>query len=490
MIGQGLGRVAQAEKLSIQQLEEALENRTIPAYIGIPLLEEKVQIEQRMKMAQAGQMPPPEMTIADQVMGQAQELSGGIDQAPIDFAPEMAGGGIVAFEDGGQVQRFQNQGMVQEQIPPMTPEELRRYQMTKELPERFKNAAQTDPGALEDPGIAPRMDQPPPPPDQGLGAATRGFEPLDPTKILEQTETLYSGLYGKGTGAAAPGDKMGYVQKAEDFFKAAGVNLDMAAQQAAEIAAEKEALGKDREEAKNMRIMEAGFAIMAGTSPNAFENIGKGATKAMQGFASDIKDLQKTERELANASRQMMQAQNQIRMGVATAAGDDYQKAVDRYNAANKDMADRKASLADKIMSDDRSRQIVKAQMQSNLKDTTDEVFAKMIAEGAPNNAATRVEAKKEAAKILGTTQLYGQRERREGSASERADKALNSPLNPYFTPYREAVKSGNEAEARRIFNIVRNQMLDRDEGTQGATSMRGGEAPPLPPGFQLQPIS
>ena len=365
MIGQGLGRVAQAEKLSIQQLEEALENRTIPAYIGIPLLEEKVQIEQRMKMAQAGQMPPPEMTIADQVMGQAQELSGGIDQAPIDFAPEMAGGGIVAFEDGGQVQRFQNQGMVQEQIPPMTPEELRRYQMTKELPERFKNAAQTDPGALEDTGIAPRMDQPSPPPDQGLGAATRGFEPLDPTKILQQTEALYSGLYGQGTGAAAPGDKMGYVKKAEDFFKAAGVNLDMAAQQAAEIAAEKEALGKDREEAKNMRIMEAGFAIMAGTSPNAFENIGKGATKAMQGFASDIKDLQKTERELANASRQMMQAQNQIRMGVATAAGDDYQKAVDRYNAAKEKIADRKVGLAEKLISNETSQKIVAAQMKS-----------------------------------------------------------------------------------------------------------------------------
>jgi hypothetical protein len=363
MIGQGLGRVAQAEKLSIQQLEEALENRTIPAYIGIPLLEEKVQIEQRMKMAQAGQMAPPEMTIADQVMGQAQELSGGIDQAPIDFAPEMAGGGIVAFEDGGQVQRFQNQGMVQ--IPPMTPEELRRYQMTKELPERFKNAAQTDPGALEDTGIAPRMDQPSPPPDQGLGAATRGFEPLDPTKILQQTEALYSGLYGEGTGAAAPGEKMGYVQKAEDFFKAAGVNLDMAAQQAAEIAAEKEALGKDREEAKNMRIMEAGFAIMAGTSPNAFENIGKGATKAMQGFASDIKDLQKTERELANASRQMMQAQNQIRMGVATAAGDDYQKAVDRYNAAKEKIADRKVGLAEKLISNETSQKIVAAQMKS-----------------------------------------------------------------------------------------------------------------------------
>jgi hypothetical protein len=390
MIGQGLGRVAQAEKLSIQQLEEALENRTIPAYIGIPLLEEKVQIEQRMKMAQAGQMPPPQMTIADQVMGQAQELSGGIDQVPMDFAPEMAGGGIVAFDDGGQVQRFQNQGMVQEQIPPMTPEELQRYQMTGELPERFKNAAQTDPGALEDTGIAPRMDQPPPPSNQGLGAATRGFEPLDPTKILEQTETLYSGLYGKGTGAAAPGDKIGYVQKAEDFFKAAGVNLDMAAQQAAEIAAEKEALGKDREEAKNMRIVEAGFAIMAGTSPNAFENIGKGATKAMQGFASDIKDLQKTERELANASRQMMQAQNQIRMGVATAAGDDYQKTVDRYNAANDKMAERKAGLAEKLISNKTSQQIVEAQMKPRPT-TFEQQLASLMRSGMSEGEATKL---------------------------------------------------------------------------------------------------
>jgi hypothetical protein len=105
------------------------------------------------------------------------------------------------------------------------------------------------------------------------------------------------------------------------------VDLNLAAKQAADIAAEKEALGKDREEAKKMRIIEAGFAILGGTSPNAFENIGKGATQALKGYTSDIKDLQKTERELGDATRKMMQAQNQIRMGVATAAGEDYQKA-------------------------------------------------------------------------------------------------------------------------------------------------------------------
>jgi hypothetical protein len=124
MIGQGLGRVALAERLSISQLEEAIQNKTIPAYIGIPLLEEKTQLEQRMKAAQMGQTPQPQMTIADQVMQQANMVEGGIDEIPVEM--EMAGGGIVAFEDGGQVQRFQNQGIVQEQVTPMTPEELQR----------------------------------------------------------------------------------------------------------------------------------------------------------------------------------------------------------------------------------------------------------------------------------------------------------------------------------------------------------------------------
>jgi hypothetical protein len=339
MIGQGLGRVALAERLSISQLEEAIQNRTIPAYIGIPLLEEKTQLEERMRAAQMGMTPQPEMTIADQVMQQANMAQGGIDEIPVEM--EMAGGGIVAFEDGGQVQRFQNQGLVGN----MTEEELQ----------------------AQDLGIAPPM-----PPEQPIVQAAppqQMFAPLDPNEILTQTEALYGGLYGKGSGAAAPGDKLSYVSKAEEFFKQAGVDLNLAAKQAADIAAEKEALGKDREEAKKMRIIEAGFAILGGTSPNAFENIGKGATQALKGYTSDIKDLQKTERELGDATRKMMQAQNQIRMGVATAAGEDYQKAVERYNAAKEKMADRKAGLAEKLISNRTSQQIVEAQMRSKPSD-------------------------------------------------------------------------------------------------------------------------
>jgi hypothetical protein len=378
MIGQGLGRVALAERLSISQLEEAIQNRTIPAYIGIPLLEEKTQLEERMRAAQMGMTPQPEMTIADQVMQQANMAQGGIDEIPVEM--EMAGGGIVAFEDGGRVQRFQNQGLVAD----MTEEELQ----------------------AQDQGIAPPMPPEPPP----VAPPQQMFAPLDPNEILSQTETLYGGLYGRGAGAAAPGDKLSYVSKAEEFFKQAGVDLNLAAKQAADIAAEKEALGKDREEAKKMRIIEAGFAILGGTSPNAFENIGKGATQALKGYTSDIKDLQKTERELGDATRKMMQAQNQIRMGVATAAGEDYQKAVERYNAANKDMADRKAGLAEKLISNKNSQMIVQAQMRSNLGETTDIIFKEMVSKGAnPNDPKTMADARREAVKLTDMTRLSGQ---------------------------------------------------------------------------------
>jgi hypothetical protein len=358
MIGQGLGRVALAERLSISQLEEAIQNRTIPAYIGIPLLEEKTQLEERMRAAQMGMTPQPEMTIADQVMQQANMAQGGIDEIPVEM--EMAGGGIVAFEDGGQVQRFQNQGLVGN----MTEEELQ----------------------AQDQGIAPLMPPEPPP----AAPPRQTFAPLDPNEILSQTNTLYGGLYGGGAGAAAPGDKLSYVSKAEEFFKQAGVDLNLAAKQAADIAAEKEALGKDREEAKKMRIIEAGFAILGGTSPNAFENIGKGATQALKGYTSDIKDLQKTERELGDATRKMMQAQNQIRMGVATAAGEDYQKAVERYNAAKEKMADRKAGLAEKLISNRTSQQIVEAQMRSKPSDFSEKLAA-LMRSGMSEGEATKL---------------------------------------------------------------------------------------------------
>ena len=101
MITSTMGRMAEAEKLSIPQLQMAIKDGSLPAYIGIPLLQDKMKQTQQAKMAQAGTQPqqPP---VAQQVMQQASQM--GIDHLRSNLPTEgMAGGGIIAFEDGGQV---------------------------------------------------------------------------------------------------------------------------------------------------------------------------------------------------------------------------------------------------------------------------------------------------------------------------------------------------------------------------------------------------
>jgi len=98
-------RVAMAQKLSIPQLQQAIKNGTIPAYVGVPMLQDKMRQQQQMQMAQQGQQAQQQQRpIADEVMDQAYEMNGGVDQLPSNLPIQneedeenYAGGGIVAF---------------------------------------------------------------------------------------------------------------------------------------------------------------------------------------------------------------------------------------------------------------------------------------------------------------------------------------------------------------------------------------------------------
>jgi hypothetical protein len=96
-----------AEDLSIPQLQQSMRNDTLPEYIGMPILANKVNQAERMQIAQAGIAPNmgQEVPIANQVMQRANQLQG------IDTVQTAAGGGMVAFNNGG-IARFQNTGLV------------------------------------------------------------------------------------------------------------------------------------------------------------------------------------------------------------------------------------------------------------------------------------------------------------------------------------------------------------------------------------------
>ena len=108
----------------IQAIQKSLiagvQSGAIKAYVGIPLIQELTNkiAEAKAKMAQAvtgaGMPQPPQggAPIAQQIMAQAAQAdqSQGVETLRSNLPQSYAGGGIIAFEDGGQVERYQNTG--------------------------------------------------------------------------------------------------------------------------------------------------------------------------------------------------------------------------------------------------------------------------------------------------------------------------------------------------------------------------------------------
>jgi len=92
--------LANPSAYSIEMLTRGVQDGVIPAYIGIPLIQQKTQEQAQaagMQGAQQGKQPP----IAEEVLAQAQQASG-VDQLSSNLPTQSyAPGGIVAFAGGG-----------------------------------------------------------------------------------------------------------------------------------------------------------------------------------------------------------------------------------------------------------------------------------------------------------------------------------------------------------------------------------------------------
>ena len=113
----------------IQAIQKSLvtgvQNGSIQPYVGIPLIQELTQklTEAKAQMAQgivgAGMQQGQEgVPIAQQVMQQAAQADQpqGLEALPSNLPQDYAGGGIIAFEDGGQVRHFETGDLVDDRF--------------------------------------------------------------------------------------------------------------------------------------------------------------------------------------------------------------------------------------------------------------------------------------------------------------------------------------------------------------------------------------
>lgn len=88
--------LANPGKYSLAQLKQGVEDGVIPAYIGVPIIQEMMQNQARMTAMGQEQMPP----VMDQIMAQADQ---GVEALSSNLPQEYAGGGIIAFQNQGFV---------------------------------------------------------------------------------------------------------------------------------------------------------------------------------------------------------------------------------------------------------------------------------------------------------------------------------------------------------------------------------------------------
>jgi hypothetical protein len=322
----------QAESLDQLQAAQrhiagAIQSDVLKPYEGIPLVQDLTgrikqaqQAQQAMmfqqfapqgQMAPQGQPAQPAPPIAPQVMAQAPGLQAlpprqsGVAALPSGIDQEsFAGGGIVAFAKGGQ--SFEDKLRELQYGPEDDNAEIERNPLFRRL---FNKALGKFPsmGSFREnlAGYMPAKSQDA---DAQAGGFYGGRAPaptagptFDPTaggtynpeqKAPSREVVRAAPPVNPVTPPPPPPQAQAEVPQAvspQDEIAKQFAPLEQMLQENRTTSA------KAREDDKWSRIMEAGFNMMAGSSPYALTNIGTGAAQAMKGYQSDVANARKEE---------------------------------------------------------------------------------------------------------------------------------------------------------------------------------------------------
>lgn len=136
------------------------------------------------------------------------------------------------------------------------------------------------------------------------------------------------------------------IKATKDLYTAMGVDPDLYKKQRETLEKERGELKSDKQEARNMRLIEAGLGVLAGKSPFALVNIGEGASPALKGLAQDLKDIKKADRDLTRAQMALDTTENQFKVDQSKSVQARLEKNQERVDKAAQSRATAATSLA------------------------------------------------------------------------------------------------------------------------------------------------
>jgi hypothetical protein len=337
----------------------------------------------QLNMQGQPQQQPPQPT-------QMAQAPAGVESLPAGDVGNysMAGGGIVAFDDGGYVPGYAGgtDGSLVGNITDAQAIELGypnaqaymvaqdRKRLAKTMQDTFSAQGRPD---------SPVFNKPPAPanvnaygvqlpnPEANLGIASKQAKSLIDVPTVRTPEQV--------------------IEAQEAVNKRLGVNENIFQEQKGILGQERNQLKLDREEAKNMAIFQAGMGIMAGESPHTAVNIGKGSTPAIQTLASDIKDIKKADRELTRAEGALDVSENNYKLDKSKSAFNQIEKDTERKEKAQQNVASLTGSIANSLNSLSGSRFSAETQAASHLQGVEKQVAGQLEATGMNNASAARV---------------------------------------------------------------------------------------------------
>ena len=347
-------------------------NPEVPSYMALSELQRRKDMEARYA-AQKEQAP--ETSVAED-MTQAQPsglamLAGqpqmqtedqgvaGLDTGDMYQDQNFAGGGIIAFDDGGDVKHFEQGGTSRigrwwEGYKQRSQENLAREDEIQRLQNEYNSLTispfqktlegQPETAAKRQAEIKQRINElraqkstsgipSAAPSDKVLGSqaaadatirGSLGTPDVIPTYVPPAT-TLpppppVVNPYAVDSLAPRPLSVEEAMKRQEEAMKLAGVDPNFYKTQAADLLAQRDALKADRSEAANMALIRAGLATMGGTSPFALVNLGKGAEAGTEQYMQDARNIRAENRLLAQADLKLKEAQNAQQRGDAQGA--------------------------------------------------------------------------------------------------------------------------------------------------------------------------
>ena len=272
------GPIESLAQLPQQQLIAMSQQGRIPADVLPIILNEKAQMAQAAANMQAMQQPM-QPSVIEQAMAinaqaeapQQAPMDAGVASLPVPeemYSEGYAGGGIVAFDEGGLAGTFD-----------MFMPETEYGAVGRDLSRDFKD---TDTGvSLPQVPAAPRPAAPRPAakPEPGIAAIPAKENMLDRRRrMLEQ---------------------MGVTDTTEAEL--------------AEMERNKGKLADDKFDALRMSLIRAGLGMAAGTSPYALTNIAKGGIEGFDTYEQSIKQIKAEEKEYGKLARDLRKEANALK---------------------------------------------------------------------------------------------------------------------------------------------------------------------------------